>query len=126
MQSKRPYGHIFIHDKLDLDRHRVLSNYSQKSLCASKNFYIVRTNNPLIAAWYNSTLVRLFLKVFGRKISEKWTRFLEEDYLAIPVPTETIEKIDFRNIDKTIEDYLCKDEKCRDTLKELTKAFREG
>ncbi|MCG2864006.1 MAG: N-6 DNA methylase [Vulcanisaeta sp.] len=126
LQSKRPYGHIFIHDKLDLERHGVLANYSQKPLCASKNFYIVRTNNPLIAAWYNSTLMRLFLKVFSRKISEKWTRFLEEDYLAIPVPTETIEKIDFRNIDKTIEDYLCKDEKCRDTLKELTKAFREG
>jgi hypothetical protein len=61
-------------------------------LCASKDFYIVRTKNPLIATWYNSNLMRLFLKVFSRRISEKWTRFLEEDYLAIPIPTETTEK----------------------------------
>jgi hypothetical protein len=126
LQSKRPYGHIFIHDKLDLDRHRVLANYSEKPLCASKDFYIVRTKNPLIAAWYNSNLMRLFLKVFSRRISEKWTRFLEEDYLAIPIPTETTEKTDLKNIDKTIENYLCKDEKCRNILRDLTKTLGEG
>jgi hypothetical protein len=36
------------------------------------------------------------------------------------VPTETTEKIDFSNIDKTIEDYLRKDEKCKNTLRDLT------
>jgi hypothetical protein len=64
--------------------------------------------------------------VFSRRISEKWTRFLEDDYLAIPIPTETMEKTNFKNIDKTIENYLCKDEKCRDTLRSLTKVFRES
>ena len=67
-----------------LERHRVLANYSEKPLCASKDFYIVRTNNPLIH------LVQLkpnenIPEVFSRRISEKWTRFLEEDYLTIPI-----------------------------------------
>ena len=62
----------------------MLANYSEKPLCASKDFYIVRTNNPLIH------LVQLkhnenIPEVFSRRISEKWTRFLEEDYLAIPI-----------------------------------------
>ncbi|MFP3296546.1 MAG: hypothetical protein RXN78_03065, partial [Vulcanisaeta sp.] len=85
-----------------------------------------RTKNPLIAAWYNSNLMRLFLKVFSRRISEKWTRFLEEDYLVIPIPTETTKKTDLKNIDKTIENYLCKDEKCRNILRDLTKTFGES
>ena len=91
-----------------------------KGLLHSKN------KNPLIAAWYNSNLMRLFLKVFSRRISEKWTRFLEEDYLAIPIPTETTEKTDLKNIDKTIENYLCKDEKCINILRDLTKTLGEG
>ena len=65
-------------------------------------------------------------EVFSRRISEKWTRFLEEDYLAIPIPTETTEKTDLKNIDKTIENYLCKDEKCRNILRDLTKTLGEG
>jgi hypothetical protein len=44
-------------------------------------------------------LFRLILKVFGRKISDKWTRFLEEDYLAIPVPTVSMGEVDFSNIE---------------------------
>jgi len=118
--NKRPYGHIFIRDKIDPERHRILAHYSKKPLCATKDFYIIKVNNPLIVAWYNSSLFRLILRIFSRKISDKWTRFLEGDYLAIPVPTETTEKIDFSNIDKTIEDYLRKDEKCKNTLRDLT------
>jgi hypothetical protein len=97
--NKRPYGHIFIRDKIDPERHRILAYYSKKPLCATKDFYIIKTNNPLIVAWFNSSLFRLILKVFGRKISDKWTRFLEEDYLAIPVPTVSMGEVGFSNIE---------------------------
>jgi hypothetical protein len=99
LENKRPYGHIFIRDKIDPERHRILAYYSKKPLCATKDFYIIKVNNPLIVAWYNSSLFRLILKVFGRKISDKWTRFLEEDYLAIPVPTVSMGEVGFSNIE---------------------------
>lgn len=108
LRVKRPYGYIFIHDKVDLRSHEVIANYSDKPLCASKNFYIVRTNNPLIAAWYNSSIFRELLAVFGRKISQTWTRLLENDYLAIPVPSRVM-NVDLQNmssVDRVINEYL--------------------
>jgi hypothetical protein len=95
IKTKKPYGHIFIHDKIDLKRHKILANYSSKSLCASKNFFIIKTNNPLIAIWYNSEVMKDFLKIFGRKISDSWTELLVEDYLQIPVPSEGVDVKDF-------------------------------
>jgi methylase of polypeptide subunit release factors len=90
IKTKKPYGYIFLRDKIDLERHKILANYSNIPLCASKNFYIVKTNNPLIAVWFNSSVVRDFLKIFSRKITDSWTRLLEEDYLQIPVPSEDV------------------------------------
>lgn len=91
IKTKKPYGHIFLRDKIDLKRHKILANYSNTPLCASKNFYIIKTNDPLIAVWFNSPVVRDFLRIFSKKISDSWTRFLEEDYLQIPVPSEDID-----------------------------------
>jgi hypothetical protein len=45
----------------------------------------------LIAAWFNSAVVENFLKIFSKKISDSWTRLLEEDYLQIPVPSENVD-----------------------------------
>jgi len=106
LKSKKPYGHIFIHDKIDMRTHDVLANYSKRPLCASKDFYIIKEDNPLIVAWYNSSIMKILLKTFSRRISETWTRFLEEDYLAIPIPSKIVSEIDFNNIDTTIEKYL--------------------
>jgi len=91
IKTKKPYGHIFLSDKIDLEKHRILANYSNTPLCASKNFYIIKTNNPLIAIWFNSAVVKDLLKIFSKKISDSWTRLLEEDYLQIPVPSEDID-----------------------------------
>jgi hypothetical protein len=91
IRIKKPYGYIFLRDKIDLERHKILANYSDAPLCASKNFYIIKINNPLIAIWFNSAVVRDFLKIFSKKISDSWTRLLEEDYLQIPVPSEDID-----------------------------------
>ncbi|WP_243671472.1 hypothetical protein [Vulcanisaeta sp. JCM 16161] len=100
---------MFIHDKIDLARHRVIANYSDKPLCASKNFYIVRINNPMIAAWYNSEVFRELLTVFGRKISQTWTRLLEDDYLSIPIPTRVVHGINLisiKDINNAVTRYL--------------------
>ena len=101
IQTKKPYGHIFLHNKIDLKRHRILANYSSKPLCASKNFFIIKTNNSLIAMWYNSEVMRDFLKIFGRKISDSWIELLVEDYLQIPVPADNVD-------DKELASYIKK------------------
>jgi hypothetical protein len=91
IQTKKPYGHIFLHNKINLERYRILANYSSKPLCASKNFFIIKTDNPLIAMWYNSEVMRDFLKIFGKKISDSWIELLIEDYLQIPVPADDVD-----------------------------------
>jgi len=108
LQTKRPYGHVFIHDKVDLMRDRVLANYSDRPLCASKNFYIIRTDNPLIAAWLNSSIMREVLEVFSKRISSSWTRLLEDDYLAIPVPSRrvSVNLDDLEAAERTVRGYL--------------------
>jgi len=108
LQTKRPYGHVFIHDKVDLTRSRVLANYSDRPLCASKNFYIIRTDNPLIAAWLNSSIMREVLEVFSKRISSSWTRLLEDDYLAIPVPSRrvSVNLDDLEAAERAVKEYL--------------------
>jgi hypothetical protein len=86
---KKPFGHIFIPDKVDLafKRRGVFANYSEEEVAASKNFYIVKELNTakLLVGWFNSTIFISTLILLGRKISETWTRFLENDYLELPV-----------------------------------------
>jgi hypothetical protein len=108
LQTKTSYGHIFIHDKLDLTKHKILANYSEKPLCASKNFYILKENNPLIAAWFNSSIMRYILKIFSKRISDNWTRLLEEDYLEIPVPSKSmsVDLSDIQHAEESIREYL--------------------
>jgi len=108
LQTKRPYGYIFIHDKVDLTRDRVLANYSESPLCASKNFYVIRTDNPLIAAWLNSSIMREVLEVFSKRISSRWTRLLEDDYLAIPVPSRrvSVNLDDLEAAERAVRGYL--------------------
>jgi len=90
IKTRNPYGHVFLHNKIDLDRHEILANYSNTPLCASKDFFIIKTNNPLIAMWYNSVVMKDFLKIFGRKISHSWIELLKEDYMQIPVPSDDV------------------------------------
>jgi len=91
MTTKKPFGQIFIPDKVDiLFRNRsVFANYTKEKVAASKNFYIVRDKNEiltkLLIGWFNSTIFISVLALLGRRISETWTRFLENDYLELPV-----------------------------------------
>ncbi|MBS7249495.1 MAG: N-6 DNA methylase [Candidatus Freyarchaeota archaeon] len=91
MATKRPFGQVFIPDKVDLSfsRRGVFANYTREKTAASKNFYITKDENQTIAkllvGWFNSTLFISTLILLGRKISETWTRFLENDYLELPI-----------------------------------------
>ncbi len=91
IKSKKPFGEIFITDKVDLMfvNRGVFANYSETKLAASKNFYIVKNledrYSHLLAAWFNSTIFISILIQFSRKISDTWTRFLINDYLEVPI-----------------------------------------
>jgi hypothetical protein len=88
---KKPFGHVFLPDKVDPSfRNRgVFACYYDIPLAASKNFYIITLNDELknkaLCLWFNSSLFIAYFIVASRKISEGWTRFLEEDYLRMPI-----------------------------------------
>lgn len=88
---KKPFGRVFLPDKIDpsFRKRGVFACYSDHPLTASKNFYIATFNNKLkdkvLSLWFNSSLFIAYFIVASRKISERWTRFLEEDYLRMPV-----------------------------------------
>ena len=88
---KKPFGRVFIPDKVDLlfRRRGVFANYTEKVTAASKNFYIVKGNDKAVAkiltAWFNSTIFISVLFLLGKRISETWTRLLENDYLELPL-----------------------------------------
>lgn len=91
MTTKEPFGQVFIPDKVDLffKNRSVFANYTKGRVAASKNFYIVKDKNEnlakLLVGWFNSTIFISVLLLLGRKISETWTRFLENDYLDLPI-----------------------------------------
>ncbi len=91
IRTKKPFGYLFLPDKVDATfRNRgVFAFISFEKTTATKNFYILVSNNryaPLLALWFNSSLFLLLFIYGSRKISETWTRFLENDYLNIPIP----------------------------------------
>ncbi len=94
--SKRPFGRVFIPDKVDLmfKRRGVFANYSEEPVSASKNFYLIRgagEEAKLIAAWLNSTPFLAILHLMGRRISDTWTRLLENDYLELPMVSPDVD-----------------------------------
>jgi hypothetical protein len=117
MVSKKPFGYVFIPDKVDLlfKNRGVFANYTKERVAASKNFYIVKGEDKmftkLLTGWFNSTIFLSVLVLMGRRISETWTRFLENDYLELPVINPNIyddEKTSqiVENIDKMANKYL--------------------
>ncbi len=87
---KKPYATLFLPDKVDARfRNRgVFAIAAKAPVSATKNFYLVldRRCSPLLTLWFNSSIFILLLLHSGRMISETWTRFLEEDYLKLPIP----------------------------------------
>jgi type I restriction-modification system DNA methylase subunit len=91
LRVKKPFGRVFLPDKVDPTfRNRGLfASYSQRPLVASKNFHIMSLNDDrkekALVAWFNSTLFISYFILAGRRITKRWSRFLEDDYLRMPV-----------------------------------------
>ena len=89
--NKKPFGNVFIPDKVDVlfNNRAVFANYTNEMVSASKNFYIIKCKdeiiNKVLTGWFNSTIFISLLFLLSRKISETWTRFLEADYLQLPI-----------------------------------------
>jgi len=92
--AKKPYATLFLPDKVDARfRNRgVFAVATEVPVSATKNFYLVldKQCSPLLTLWFNSGFFISLLLYAGRAISEAWTRFLEEDYLKLPIPNPTI------------------------------------
>ncbi|TFF98080.1 MAG: restriction endonuclease subunit M [Promethearchaeota archaeon] len=113
IRSKKPFGTIFITDKVDLsfNNRGVFANYSEKELAASKNFYIVKNIDKkyaiLLTAWLNSTFILAILIQFSRKISDTWTRLLINDYLELPIlNVQAISDDAYKEINKSLKVLL--------------------
>ncbi len=91
VKTKQPFGRVFIPDKVDLmfKNRGVFANYSREPVSASKNFYLLKglsnEEAKIVAAWLNSTPFLAVLHLMGRRISDTWTRLLENDYLELPM-----------------------------------------
>lgn len=113
MTTKKPFGHIFIPDKVDLGfkRRGLFANYSKEKMAASKNFYIVKDKSEevtkTLAGWFNSTIFISTFVLLGRKISDTWTRLLRNDYLEIPlINAEKIDKKSTLEICENVDQIL--------------------
>jgi len=129
MKAKKPFGQIFIPDKVDLNfkNRGVFANYTKVKTAASKNFYIVKDKDEkttkLLIAWFNSTIFISILLLLGRKISETWTRFLENDYLELPViNVHAINTDALSTVIKAIDKMLSKE--LPPLMKQLDKPYR--
>ncbi len=111
VRKKDPFGRVFIPDKVDLlfRKRGIFANYAKERVAASKNFYIIKDEvlaKPLVG-WLNSTFFISTLVLLGRRISNTWTRFLENDYLELPVinPSRETDEIT-ESISKMMDMYL--------------------
>ncbi|MGC9072331.1 MAG: N-6 DNA methylase [Acidilobus sp.] len=91
VRAKGPLATLFLPDKVDLTfkGRGVFAVATAMPVSATKNFYLVTDAEcfPLLTLWFNSTPFILMLIYAGRKISRTWTRFLEDDYLRLPIPS---------------------------------------
>ena len=110
--TKKPYGHVFIADKVDLlfKNRSIFSNFKSKEFTASKNFYILRgfdlLDSKCLCAWFNSSIFISMLILANRKISQTWTRLLIDDYLNTPVINlNKISEKEKNEIGKSFEEF---------------------
>ena len=107
---KKPFGRVFLPDKIDpsFNKRGIFACYTKNPLTASKNFYIATLSDELrdkaLALWFNSSLFIAYFITASRKISERWTRFLEEDYLQMPVINiNRLDKYDLQKLEKSFD-----------------------
>ncbi len=83
LESKKPFGHLFVLDKFGITTTGTIVHYTDDLLTASKNFYIIDCDQKtakLVAAWMSSTIfILLFLSV-RREIGGAFGRLQIVDY----------------------------------------------
>lgn len=88
LQSKRPYGHLFIVDKFGITTTGVIAHFTDERLVASKNFYVIDCpvdQAKLLAAWLNSTIFILLFLASRREIGGAYGRLQIVDYQNEPL-----------------------------------------
>ena len=88
LESKNPYGHLFIVDKFGITTTGVIAHFTDKCLTASKNFYVIDCpvdKAKLLAAWLNSTIFILLFLASRREIGGAYGRLQIIDYQNEPL-----------------------------------------
>jgi len=99
LESKNPYGHLFIVDKFGITTTGVIAHFTDEYLTASKNFYVIDCpayEAKLLAAWLNSTIFILLFLASRREIGGAYGRLQIIDYQNEPLFIDPI------SIDPTI------------------------
>ena len=99
LQSKKPFGHLFVVDKFGITSTGVIAHYTDERISASKNFYVVdcsRKTAKILAAWLNSTLFIVLYLASRREIGGAYGRLQIVDYEREPLFID-INQIDGRN-----------------------------
>ncbi|MFX0199030.1 MAG: hypothetical protein ACFFCW_23150, partial [Candidatus Hodarchaeota archaeon] len=88
LESKNPYGHLFIVDKFGITTTGVIAHFTDECLTASKNFYVIDCpidEAKLLAAWLNSTIFILLFLASRREIGGAYGRLQIIDYQNEPL-----------------------------------------
>ncbi|MFX0209597.1 MAG: hypothetical protein ACFFDT_26680, partial [Candidatus Hodarchaeota archaeon] len=88
LESKNPFGHLFIVDKFGITTTGVIAHFTDECLTASKNFYIIdclADKAKLLAAWLNSTIFILLFLASRREIGGAYGRLQIIDYQNEPL-----------------------------------------
>ncbi|MFQ5820966.1 MAG: N-6 DNA methylase [Candidatus Heimdallarchaeota archaeon] len=103
LESKNPYGHLFIVDKFGITTTGVIAHFTDECLTASKNFYVIDCpvdKAKLLAAWLNSTIFILLFLASRREIGGAYGRLQIIDYQNEPL------FIDTTSIDPTVSEKI--------------------
>ncbi|MHA1168854.1 MAG: hypothetical protein ACTSRU_13580, partial [Candidatus Hodarchaeales archaeon] len=110
IESKNPWGHVFIADKTSLASTGVIANYIDELVTCSKNFYVLSAADPVyekfLAIWLNSTLFLSRYLVERREIGGTYGRMQIVDFLTKDLfpPPELIRNVDLSTLFRLFND----------------------
>ena len=89
LRSKKPYGRVFVPDKITVSNLRNFAYFFPKIITCTKNFYVFRTQNlemdEFLAAWLNSSIFFFLFLAERREIGGSYGRLQISDYNSIPL-----------------------------------------
>ncbi|MHA2090422.1 MAG: class I SAM-dependent methyltransferase [Candidatus Kariarchaeaceae archaeon] len=100
LKTKKPYGHLFLVDKLGIGSTSVLSHYLDEKIACTKNFYVIQLGiirSKLLSAWFNSTLFLGLYLATRREIGGTYGRMQIIDYLEEPLFPKKLMRIKLDN-----------------------------